>query len=47
MLLRDAQTIHFSDMLAVLARDSEILLVSATCLQANVHVIEGKKLRNA
>ena len=30
MSLRDAQTIHVSDMLAVLVRDSVILLVSAT-----------------
>ena len=30
MSLRDAQTIHVSDMSAVLARDSVILLVSAT-----------------
>ena len=30
MSLRDAQTIHVSDMLAVLVRDSVILVVSAT-----------------
>ena len=30
MSLRDAQTIHVSDMLVVLTRDSEILLVWAT-----------------
>ena len=53
MALRDAQTIHVSGMLAVFARDSVILLVSAprwlefTCLQAHINVIEGKKLRNA
>ena len=52
MSLRDAQTMHVSDMLAVLAWDSVILLIwplrwlEFTCLQAHFY-IEGKKLRNA
>ena len=48
MSLRDAQTMHLSNLLA---RDSIILLVSATkmvraCLQARLCINKGWKLRN-
>ena len=46
MPLRDAQTIHVSDMIAVLhvARDSVILLVSATKM-VRIYLFTGSLLR--